>query len=67
MKIYALIYKVGVSSWYHEIIGLYDSMETLENGKEKDKKECALCRFEDNYSVEEIEINKNINIVYSEG
>ena len=45
MKVYALIYKVGVSSGYHEFIGIYESMEALEEGKEQDKKEYYACRF----------------------
>lgn len=66
MKIYVLRYEVGVSSGYNELIGIYSSMEELEKGKEKDKEEYYACRISGNYLIKEIEIDKNINIVYCE-
>ena len=66
MKVYALIYKVGVSSGYEELIGIYDSMEALEIGRKKDKEEYYMCRLGNDYVIKEIEVNKNLNIVYCE-
>ena len=66
MKVYVLIYKVGVSSGYHEFIGIYDSMEALEKGKEQDKEEYYACRISGDYEIKEVEVNKNINHVYVE-
>lgn len=67
MTVYVLLYVVGVSSGYEELIGIYDSMEALEQGKKKDKKEYDICRLDDsNYQIKEIEINKNINTIYCE-
>ena len=66
MKVYVLIYKVGISSGYHELIGIYDSMEALERGREQDKKEYYCCRISGDYEIEEIDVNKNINDVFLE-
>lgn len=66
MKVYVLIYKIGVSSGYHELVGIYESMEALERGKEQDKEEYYCCRIGGDYEIKEIEINKNINFVYVE-
>ena len=66
MKVYVLRYEVGISSGYHELIGIYSSIEELEKGKAKDKEKYYTCRISGNYLIEEIEINKNINKVYCE-
>lgn len=66
MKVFVLQYEVGISSGYKELIGIYSSMEELEKGKAKDKEEHYACRLLEKYSIKEIEIDKNINIVYCE-
>ena len=66
MKVYILCYEVGISNGYKEIIGIYNSMKELEKGKAKDKEEYYACRVSGKYLIKEIEINKNINIVYCE-
>lgn len=66
MKVYALHYTVGVSTGYKELVGIYSTVEELEKGREKDKKDYDVCRIFGDYIIEEIEINKNINKVYCE-
>ena len=65
MKLYVLTFSVGLSSGFSEMIGIYDSMEALEKGKEKDKnKDCFRKTMDGNYRIYEVEVNKNINVVY---
>lgn len=64
MKVFALIFTVGLTSGHTELIGIYDSKERAEEIKRKHIKENA--HAEHHYKIKEIEINKTINEVYRE-
>lgn len=64
MKIYALILKVGISSGYEELIGLYSTVEKAEEIKKKDMKKTAHAEW--HYSIKEIKVDKEIREVYNE-
>ena len=64
MKVYALIFTIGLSSGHTELIGMYDTKERAEEIKGKHMKENAYS--ERHYRIKEIEINKTINEVYHE-
>lgn len=64
MKIYALIFKIGISSGYEELIGMFDSTEKAEESKSKHMKKHA--HAEHHYSIKEIELNTEINYTITE-
>lgn len=65
MKIYAVIYTVGLYSGYKELIGVYSTTEKAERMKQLDMKHHAI-RSEWGYSIIPIEIDKTVNEVYQE-
>lgn len=64
MTVYALEYACGFESGFRELIGLYSANEKAEEAKIKDIKKNA--RFEWNYKITPIQIDKAINKVYVE-
>ena len=60
MKVYALTYKIGISSGAEVLIGAYSAREKAEEVKQKDMKRKA--NMEWHYSIIPIEIDKAINI-----
>lgn len=64
MKVYALIFTIGISSGYEELIGIFDSIEKAEKFKSKHIKKYA--HAEHHYSIKEIELNKEINYTITE-
>lgn len=64
MKVYALIFKIGISSGYEELIGLFDDIEKAEKSKRKHIEKNTY--MEHHYSIQEIELNKEINYTITE-
>lgn len=64
MKVYALIFSIGISSGYKELIGIFDSIGKAEDSKNKHMKKYS--HAEHHYKIKEIEINKIINDVFME-
>lgn len=64
MKIYALIFEIGISSGYMELIGMFDGIEKAEETKSKHMKKYA--HAEHHYSIKEIELNTEINYIITE-
>lgn len=64
MKVYALIFSVGISSGYKELIGLYSTEEKAEEIKRKHMKETAHSEW--HYSIKAAEVDKEICEVYDE-
>lgn len=59
MKVYALIFKIGISSGYEKLIGMFDSTEKAEKSKSRHMKKYGNAEY--HYSIKEIELNKEIN------
>lgn len=64
MKVYALIFEIGISSGHTELIGLFDDTEKAEKSKRKHMKKFA--HMEHHYSIKEVELNKEINYTMAE-
>ena len=64
MKVFALIFTVGISSGYKELIGLYSTAEKAEESKRKHMKKTANTEW--HYSVKEIRVDKEVCEVYVE-
>lgn len=64
MKIYALIFEIGISSGYEELIGMFDSIEKAEEAKSRHMQRYA--HAEHHYSIKEIELNTEINYIITE-
>ena len=67
MKVYVLTYTVGLSSGFSELVGIYSTKEKAEQAKKRDMSEITIrFRLEDNYSIDEIELDKAINYTYAD-
>lgn len=64
MTVYAVIYTVGFYAGHKELIGIYSTEDKAKAKKQADMK--RNCRFEFNYSIKPIEIDKTVNEVYQE-
>lgn len=64
MKAFALIFTIGFSSGSKKLIGLFSTKEKAEEKKEKHMKENAYTKH--HYKIEEIEMNKEVNITIIE-
>lgn len=64
MKVYALIFTIGLSSGRKSLIGLYLTKEKAEEIKEKHIKENAYA--EHHYKIKEIELNQVVDITIIE-
>ena len=64
MKVYALVFEIGIMSGHKELIGVYSTIEkAVENKKRHQKKTYDSDRH---YSINEIEIDKTVNVIYQE-
>lgn len=59
MTVYALTYKVGISSGYENLIGVYSTIEKADSIKQKDMK--CKANMEWHYHITPIEIDKTVN------
>lgn len=64
MKVFALIFTIGISSGSETLIGLFSTKEKAEEKAEKHMKENGHAKH--HYEVEEIEIDKEVNITIAE-
>lgn len=58
MKVYLLIYQVGIEHGYEELVGIYTSEEILNEAKEVHKKKNNLSGY---YIVEGVNLNEELN------
>ena len=58
MKVYLLIYQLGIEHGYEELVGIYTSEEFLSSAKEAHKKNNNPSGF---YIVEEVNLNEELN------
>ena len=64
MKVFALIYTIGISSGSETLIGLFSTEEKAEEKREKHmRKSGDSIRH---YEIEEIEIDKEVNITLAD-
>lgn len=59
MKVYLLIFSVGIEHGFEELVGIYDSEETLNKAKEAHKAKQVL--MSGAYYVEEVNLNEELN------
>ena len=64
MKVYALVFTIGISSGYKQLIGIYDDWNKANEALDKDMKIC--CHANHHYSIHEIELNEEVNITFAE-
>lgn len=64
MKVFVLIFSIGLSSGHNDLIGIYSSLNKADESKKKHMIKNAY--GEHHYSIQEIEINKDLNITYDE-
>ena len=64
MKVFALVFTIGISSGYEELIGLYSTKEKTEEKAEKHMKKNGHTKH--HYKIKEIEIDKEVNITLAE-
>lgn len=66
-KVFLLIYSTGCSTGYEELIGIYSTMIKAEEAKKNDMRSPKhLIRGEWEYSIKEVEMNKEINHIFTE-
>lgn len=59
MKVYLLIFSVGIENGFEELVGIYDSEETLNAAKESHNAKQS--RLSGVYYVEEVNLNQELN------
>lgn len=64
MKVFALIYTIGISSGSETLIGLFSTKEKAEEKREKHMRKIGDSIR--HYEIEEIEIDKEVNITITE-
>lgn len=64
MNVYALVFTIGISSGHRELIGIYNDCDKLEEAMNKHMQQHYYNR--QHYSVHEIELNKEENIIIAE-
>ena len=64
MKVFALVFTIGLSSGYKKVIGLYSTKQKVEEKAKKHMKENGHAKH--HYKIKEIEIDKEVNITLAE-
>lgn len=64
MKVFALTFTIGISSGYEELFGLFSTKEKAEEKAERHAKKYGHAKH--HYKIEEIEIDKEVNITIFE-
>ena len=64
MKVYMLDYSNGISSGTRMLVGVFESLEKAKAVEERLSKEKPYTK--NHYSIDAIELNKEINYVYAE-
>lgn len=64
MKVFALTFTVGISSGRETFFGLFSTKEKAEEKAERHAKKYGYGKHD--YKIEEIEIDKEVNIVIAE-
>lgn len=64
MKLFALTFTVGISSGSETFFGLFSTKEKAEEKAEKHAEKWGYSK--DHYKIEEIEVDKEVNIIIAE-
>lgn len=64
MEVYLLIFEVGLSSGYKKLLGIFETKEKAEEIMEKHMKKH--CYSKHHYSIKDVEVNKETNIIFAE-
>lgn len=65
--LYVLIYSTGCSTGYRECVGVYSTKRGAIIAKNRDiRSPLHPLRREDEYSIEEVELDVDINVMYDE-
>lgn len=65
MKVFMLIYTVGISTGRSELVGIYSTIQKTEKAKKMDMHNPKhIVRHEWHYSIKEIEIDTAVNYTY---
>lgn len=66
MEVYVLTFEVGLSSGHKDLIGIYATEEKAEEALERHMRMRKYCYGRYHYSINEIELNKEVNITFAE-
>ena len=64
MKVYALVFTIGISSGSETLLGLFSAPEKAEAVKMKHSKKCGYALH--HYEITELELDKETNITLTE-
>ena len=64
MKVYALVFTIGISSGSETLLGLFSTPEKAEAVKMKHSKKCGYALH--HYELTELELDKETNITFAE-
>ena len=64
MKIYALVFTIGIDSGSETLLGLFSTTEKAEAVKMKHSKKCGYALH--HYEITELELDKETNITFAE-
>ena len=64
MKVYALVFTIGISSGSETLLGLFSTPEKAEAVKMKHSKNCGYALH--HYEITELELDKETNITFAE-
>ena len=64
MKVYALVFIIGISSGSETLLGLFSTTEKAEAVKMKHSKKCGYALH--HYEITELELDKETNITFAE-
>ena len=64
MKVYALVFTIGISSGSETLLGLFSTTEKAEAVKMKHSKKCGYALH--HYEITELELDKETNITFAE-
>lgn len=64
MKVFVLVFSVGLYSGHKDLIGIYDDYDKAKEALNKDMEQSYCSR--NHYSIHEIELNEEVNITFAE-
>lgn len=64
MKVFALTFTIGISTGHEKLFGLFSTKEKAEEKAERHAKKYGHAKH--HYKIEEIEIDKEVNITINE-
>ena len=64
MNVYLLVYTIGIESGYKELIGIYETEEKAEAAADRHRNKLGWSRRD--YVIKEIELDKEVRIIFAE-